>query len=261
MANIIRAIWYQLKKDSYMIYSSLLAVVIGVFLLADGGISTDNGGIFYIDMKHLYAVMMAALPILWASRICGGDYNNKTINYEMLAGHTRAESYFGRLLLSVLLILGVLSILILIPQVVVTIWHGYGRQVSFYWEMVELLAAVLLCVRIICYVNFCSVLLRNSYAAMFISYIGIGFSLFLVLIVREICDIKVVTDNMIGVVRLFDLMGESNYAPQVINGQEINVYKLAMRGREVAGTLIVSAAVSVFYILAGYGIVKKRDME
>lgn len=96
MWNIIKSQWYQLIRDKR---------VRGIFivtLLFNGAITFANldtweetlkGGMITADLASFYGVMGLIFLLAITAFVMGTDFTDKTLNYEILAGHSRGEVF------------------------------------------------------------------------------------------------------------------------------------------------------------------------
>lgn len=93
MWNIMKSQNYQTRGDNLVIYGFLIAFVFPVLGLLMGGDSIIfedlNGGMYLMISSSMFPFAAMIMSLITATRICGWDSTDKTINYEIMAGHSR----------------------------------------------------------------------------------------------------------------------------------------------------------------------------
>ena len=131
MWNVMKAQMYQLKKDVLAFSVALLGLAVTFIANMEAfeqGM-TGSEGMAYMgeSMSALFGLL--AIMIIVAN-VMGKDFADKTLNYEILSGHTRKEVFFGRLVVAT--IPGVLcSFLTIIAfPLTLTLINGWGNTME-----------------------------------------------------------------------------------------------------------------------------------
>ena len=87
MWNIVRAQNYQLRRDNYIInvFIIIIAITVGTMLM-DGFLSEDVATYISAGLAENFLLILIALMFI-VTRCSGWDFNDKTINYELMTSH------------------------------------------------------------------------------------------------------------------------------------------------------------------------------
>ena len=94
MWNLLKALNYQTKRDNVTIYAVIIGLLMSAMMFIDVDIAETDGGQFAAVSGEVLPMALAYMMIILITRICGWDQTDKTINYEILSGHSRASVYF-----------------------------------------------------------------------------------------------------------------------------------------------------------------------
>ena len=131
MWNVIRAQIYQLRRDVLAWGVSFLALACTFIINLDSFDEKATGSqVFTVMGDNMNIIFGFLVLMIIVANVMGKDYMDKTINYEILSGHTRKDVFFGRLIVATTV--GVLcSFLVIIAvPVVLTLMHGWGNTME-----------------------------------------------------------------------------------------------------------------------------------
>ena len=263
MLNIIKSQSYQLKRDNFFYYALLAAGYI-FFMSAVIGQSKQllsiNGATFaseWASMSLTYTVLVFVLVL--ACRIVGGDYNDKTVNYEILSGHSRSTIYWSRMVACFMWIIPTALILMLFPVFFLTILNGWGDNAEFWPTMLRFLLALLPVVRMICEFSLLTLIFRNCYFGMIFGFIiaeSVEMSV-------SIIDLYNDTDfcRFIASQNMMRMLGVENARLGFVNGEDIMLYDSMPTAENVILTVCMSVGVSALCLFLGWLLTKKRDLH
>ncbi len=263
MRNLKKALNYQLKRDNGIIYI-LLAVgaIVAIMILELSrkyAFSEITGSQYVISMGGNLQIILGMLVIFLTARIVGWDYNDKTINYEVLAGHSRGEIFLSRVLVSLTWGMITATIVIFLPLLIFGLLNGWGNTSDMAGVLVRYGLALFPIFRLVCEIILLTVLVKNCYMAMILGYTLFLFLLVFVIMAQLTIDFEVTTQlSSINMQLLFVL---DKYSFGYIDGEDVMVYDAAPELGLVMGTIAVSLVVGVACLLIGYGYFKKSDME
>lgn len=261
MINIIKAQNYQIKGDIVIISTFLLCLVIpflGILLDVENP-GEMTGSMCLITMGEGYAMILAVVSVIFTGRICGWDFADKTMNYEVLSGHSRWSVYWGRVLASLFwgLIAGI--VIMALPLMVMTLLHGWGQSVEFGTVFPRLLLLVLTQGRLICELVLLTFLFKNGYVSMILGWVFYASGVVFSIVIEESFDIQMdvqfVSTNMSG------LMQFDNYSSQYIGGQDVMVFEGGIAQALVGKTVLWSLVVGALCLLAGFLYFRKCDLD
>ena len=251
---------YQIKGDNVIIYGILAALLIPVLpIFFDGTDMGDmTGGLFAVSAFGTLPIALLIISLVLISRICGWDMNDKTINYEVLSGHSRGQIYFGRVLMSIVYTLVAGIIVMVLPIAVITMIKGWGENVAVYDMLIR--ALVMLCpyIRWMCELVLVVFLVKNSDIALVMGWVMYAVVLIVQMIVYEAADITLIFP--FASINMMSLSEITNTKLELVNGELIPVFDAALNASEITNSIVVSIVVAVVCVMAGYVVFKKRDM-
>lgn len=256
MFNIIKSQNYQIRHDLFSVIAMIIFAGITVYLSVCDNVT---GGEKFVAMGSNSPMLWLIVCLVFGARIAAWDYNDKTINYELLAGHSRKEMFLGRFVSAFFWCIVICALIALIPLIVCSIRNGWGENVDFVNCMVRIMVSFLVMVRVLSEFFFLAVLLRNCYVTYAVSYILIGCSMVMVLIMSEMFGVEL--SCVLGYLAMSDMLELTNSHLEWINGGDISVYESALELTDTMKVIVSSVAVTLVCLLGGYRIFQKRDME
>lgn len=262
MWNIMKALNYQAKRDNVIIIGFCLAIFIHLIAFA-GNISAapqdwDGSGAVVL-CSEIYPILAGLLPLVIVCRICGWDFDDKTINYELLSGHSRNSVFSARVILSLLWgIIGTAAVIFL-PIAGITMAGGWGYSLNAGDMLLRGLISLFPLFRIICVWILMTTLLRSSFKTLVLGYLlYVVTGLIMVIAEESFKPIHFATFTLSNLTKLLSL---SNYSLVYINGEDVAVYHTALETSEIYGSVFVSLAVGMVCLALGWGIFYRRDMD
>ncbi len=260
MWNIMKAQNYQTKGDNLVIL-----VLLAGFLLPTGAVLIDfdvselSGSLFMAQLGSVLPSFLGMVLVILVSRICGWDAGDKTINYEILAGHSRAEVYFGRVIMSVIWGLGSGIAMLVLPVLGITLINGWGDSMNPGNAAVHCVLFLFPMLRLICEFAMLTFLMRDCYKAMLVGWVFFAVSVIGIMVYEELMD-RVLTLQLV-ITNMRQVIGFDNYKLEYIEGEDIPVYMTGMDAPLVIGTILVSLLVGGACLAIGYAVFKKQDMD
>ncbi|MGN0650484.1 MAG: hypothetical protein ACI4KM_08620 [Oscillospiraceae bacterium] len=258
MLNIIKAQNYQARNDLVIVVALLFIGVIYVLSpqLNNVPFSELTGSMYAVNSEKTFLLFIV---LFITARICGWDQSDKTINYEILAGHGRAAVYFGRIITCLIWTLASCAVLMFAPLGFCSAVNGWGYSADFSWVMIRCLLAFLPIIRVTLELALFTFLLRSSGLSIVLGYLLIEFS--------ALADFLFGMDSdsgiswALGVPNLMHVAGFSDYSYGYVNGEDVVVYNSALEPPLIFGTVAASVIVGAVCLLLGYVVFKKRDMK
>ena len=260
MKGLTKSYLYQIRKTGLakIVFFALLFMQISMLLgewgYRDGKLTiveylADNGYIMQI-IAVVYAVMMVGI-------ICSMDFMDKTMNYELMSGHTRAQVYMSKILVSILYGCIGYAVILAVPVIVGRIFLNLEYGVDVKELVLRGLISILPAARIICEFIFFAFVVRNAYVIM-----ACGFFLFLggQMLPEVLGDPHSVFLGVTCFSRLTQFESWTTYTLQdTVN--MIRVFGYELSGGEIAGVIISSVIIGGFFLLIGYTFFKKDDLR
>lgn len=260
MWNIIKAQNYQTKRDNVTVYGILAGMV---YLLAglisiDGSLSDITGSLWLVYMGAEMPIVLAIITLILTARICGWDYADKTMNYEVLAGHSRGAVYWGRIITSMLWGIPVGIIMLLLPMLLFTVTKGWGVSMSLQGALLHLLLLLFPMLRLICEFALLTFLLKNCYAAMLIGWVLYASVNIIAMVAEETAEVRLTVQ--FAATNMAALLNFSNYTIKYIDGEDVMVFDTALDSALAVQSAAVSLLVGAVCLIIGYICFKKSDM-
>lgn len=262
MWNIIKAQNYQVRRDNLTIYILIVGLVVPLLVASMNsgtGIESLTGSIAMANLGEVVFVMLGAILLILTSRICGWDQADKTMNYEVLSGHSRSEVFFARVLVS-LLWGGVIGMVIAIfPVLLCTIISGWGVNMNLSDIVLRYLLLLFPIFRLICEFILLTFLLRDCYKTMLIGWVFYDVTIIGAMIYEEVTDYTM-TVQFAGL-NISYLMEFSNAKIEYINGEDVSVYVTAIEPSVALATILVSLLVGAACLMIGYAVFRREDIH
>lgn len=261
MWNIMKAINYQVRRDNLTVYTFLFLVPIPflTFIFNPGSMEGLTGSLYmanYLSEGILLAVIAAAVL---SSRICGWDFNDKTINYELLCGHSRESVFFGRVLTAVLWSLLAAGLILFMPLILFTVLHGWGPSMELSDAVLRILLFLLPYFRQLAFFILLTFLFSNSSGGLTGSLVTFMASFLGIEILEDTKHISLTAQ--LSITNMMELLTFSNSRNKLIGGEEIPVYTSSVSSDMIWGSILFSVVMIIIYIGIVYVYFKKRDMS
>lgn len=218
-----------------------------------------TGSYLPIMMGEPNMIIPSIFVILLTARIMGWDYTDKTLNYELMAGHSRGAVYWSRVCVSLMQVMAGCVIFLFLPLLVFGIINGWGHTTDMGNIILRYVLSFLPLFRLVGECVLLTVLLKNCYMAMIIGYVLYASSMMFILVLEPLVDIKWTTQ--LCFVNLKNLLYLDKFRLQYINGEDVTVYETALESGLIVGTIGVSLVVGVACLGLGYLYFKKSDMN
>ena len=187
MWNVIKAQNYQIKRSNstwYVILFGLAFYVLVCFDMDSIEYLKITGSAYFMQISGMLPFVGVAMMLVLTCKVCGGDLTDKTMNYEILGGHSRRKIYFGRCAVAMLWSFGVGYLMVLIPVLFFTVINGWGDSVSWKTVLICYGLAAFPFLRLLCGFVMLTFLVRNMYAAGILGWTFYSFSMFAMLILE-----------------------------------------------------------------------------
>ncbi len=266
MFNLIKAQKYQLTHNAIVLLVSVVLIALTLsnltYLSPQSIRGTEpNGGIFAAISAENYIFIFLLLSCFFACYICGLDFNDKTINYELMAGHSRKSVFWSRVIVSLIVVLVGGLLLIVVPVGGVTLFLGWGKNITFSAVVLRFGLSLLALMRMSCFLIFLTFLIRNAYFAMVAGYMLNIFCLMGSLILSEIRSLDFELTYHLSLTNLMELLTFDNYKMGFIDGKDAMVFIADTEPSLIIGTVASSLIMSAVWLTLGYLVFRKRDIH
>lgn len=263
MWNLIKAQKYQLIRDKVTkwIWTIFLGslVVFFVSYMRNESLSELTGSVIPIILGEMNMIIIGIFVILVTARVMGWDYTDKTLNYELMAGHSRGDVYWSRVLLGLMLTMAGCVIYLFLPLLIFGVINGWGYTTDMGDILLRYGLSFLPLFRLVGECVLLTVLLKNCYMVMIIGYVLYYSSMIIMLVLEPLVDIKWTTQFCI--VNFSKLLYMNKSRLHYINGEDVLVYQTALESELLIGTIGVSLIVGIACLGLGYLYFKKSDMN
>jgi len=263
MLNVIKSQLYQFRKEriTKLLFFGLIAMFILIPFIAviQAKVMTTpmtgaTGGGYFASNLRFFIFMPLVYVAAVVAQICGQDFVDKTANYELMSGRRRYQSYFGRVIPSV--IIGTIGFLIIAatPVITVTVINGWGDKISVWNVVLRYALMIFPTIRVACEFVFFTFLIKNPYIVM-----GLGYLYSMVSMYAEIFpsdgfvffgSTNIILLSMVDIWTNYGLEGDINF-----------IYESALPSSDIIGTIVISLIVSAAALLLGYVFFKNDDMN
>ncbi len=265
MYHIIRSMRYYARRDLVVVVSLITlmaAPVTACFYSVLGGESSirDITACGYVTgLAPDLSVIALFACMLIASRITGTDAGDRTLNYELLAGHRRAEAYFGRAAAS--LLWGGLLVFFLqaLPLVYLTVLNGWGPEADMGDVILRQLLLGAVMFRIVSFSVMAATLARGAGKGMVCIYLLVEVEAIVTGIAEEMAGVQLRWWTMITAWMM--LVNYDNAKSAVVDGREIMRFETEVPVQMRVWTVVVSVAFGIAYLLAGYMVFRRKDRD
>lgn len=264
MNNIIKSLHYQTRRDNFTIYAFLIAIGMiilnHVLMTIDYNIENITGSEYTTYfMYDMLPIVIMLFCIVLVPRICGWDYTDKTINYDILIGHSRKEVFFSRVIVAFTWALPSLMLLALVPSFLFSLFAGWGHNAELSDVLIRYVLLIFPLFRFICEFIMLTFLLKNFFAAMVIGFIYMEASFMMIIMVEEATDFQF--NYILSVSNILSLCNYSNSKMGYVNGEDIQIYDFSLEPSYIIGTILVSLIMGTLCLLLAYKNFEKADMK
>lgn len=263
MQNIIKSLHYQTIRDNVTYYAFLALILCYILVFSDlDGAFSLTGSEYFIYSQALFALPIACFLVILVTRICGWDYVDKTMNYEILIGHNRKEVFFSRIWVSFVWCMPVAVISFILPPLVLSLINGWGIYMDMGDMIIRCVLSLFTIFRMYCECVLFTFLTKNCYIGLIVSFLFIEFSSVIPQAFEEIGRIKM--GNFITAFSMANFMKLTtpvDYSYQYINGKDEMLFDMSVDPSFAAATIIVSLVAGIGCILLSYLYFRKSDMK
>lgn len=261
MLNIIKAQSRQFLKDRFTWYTLFVGFVFPILIIilnSGSGFDALSGSAGVPALAEISTFILPMVLLIFTSRTCGWDSADKTINYEVLSGHTRKEIYMGRVVVSAFWSWLAGFCIMVFPVFVISAVNGWGVSMSLRDAVFRMLLAMLVLFRLLCEFVLLTVILGDCYKAMVVGLPFYNVSIIGAMMIHELTEIK--AESLLASAGMMRLADFSRYSLQYIGGEDVCVYDAALPVSLALDLAVSSLAAGAVCLLLGYIIFRKRDL-
>lgn len=259
MKRLIAALNYQVKRDNFTYYAFIAGFAfVGLGLMCADGALNLTGAEYTVQCGFTAPMVLGVAGMMLAVRICGWDMSDKTINYEIAAGHSRRDVYLARVIVSLMWCFFAGAVLLGVPVLLSAVFSGWGDNMDGGLAFIRYLLIVFPLFRMVCCIIMLTFVTKNA--------LGAGIAAYLLMGAESIADtyFEMMTDHELtvelAVSNITELLTFNSYMGY-INGEDVTVYDAALSPSFVILTVVVSVAAGGLYLYLGYLSFKRADMK
>ena len=242
MSNIFKAMIYRILKSKILVYTLLCSVVFPFVLSFVGLWSENEEQAFYGTWDNFFFIENLVFLVFVCAYNCA-DYKNKTINFEVMNGHSPLAIFGGRTFAFVVFVEIMFNVGFAITHFMLKTNLMYASIVSNHqFGVLRIVTIEVILLTYLIYYVVCSFVLRNTLFALVVSWMGFAFS-----------GIVVFLDDIVYLPngdRLSTIIGANTV--KFIMLDETTVSKLLL-------TILISVSFSIVLLVIGFKNVSKQE--
>lgn len=259
MNNIMKAQLYQVRKTKF---TSLVFVVIALLnlLMYFGELDYQNyemtagGYIAGMGTSMLFTAVIFA--IIFTGYVCGGDFTDRTSNYELMSGYTRRQVYFAHAAVSIVVGTIGTAILLILPVIIGNASYGWGTEITVGEALLRYGLSILVVMRMICEFVFLTYVVKTPYITM-----AGGYAVFML---GQFFSMNMISSSSVFLgITCFNKLGsfESWFTYSLDTVDLIKVYDVTLSAGDIASIVISSIGIGGLFLWMGYKFFAKDDMN
>ncbi|MBR6402693.1 MAG: hypothetical protein IKS48_04865 [Eubacterium sp.] len=261
MKNIIKSIVYEILHSKLLLRMYLLFLGLYVFV-AIINIDTGEGAGKTSGMLADGGALVYEIPIfvlaLVVGVICGEDYKDKVANYEVLSGHSRKRIFLARSLFAIIAASVSCLVISFIPLIAGNIYAGWGNKLVLGDVVSRYLLLIFPYMRLAAFLVVITFVVKNHYAMMAIGFFIMEASIVMAELTNK-ANVYISIYNM-KMLTSFDSWNIYNTDP-VEGIIEYSSYNSSLNSEMVIGTIVVSLALTAFYLFLGYALFRRDELS
>ena len=263
MFELTKSVNYTLRRDRLVRITFLTLLVLPFLAMYISGMFEGvsfeelTASAYLINIGSAILEFFLFATMILSAKAVGGDSGDKTMNYELSSGHSRASVYWTRILNGVVWSVILVVAMSWIPYGVLTIVNGWGVETAPREVMLRLFLSVFPLLRFAGGFMLVTSLVDSAEAG-----IAVGYA---IVLVETILDGVLETVDTIdrtylfGISNLGKVLDYKNSWEYVENKKAITWYDFSSPIDLIIGTIAVSAVLAAIYVTLGYVVFKKRD--
>lgn len=263
MWNVIKAQAYQLMRDKLAWGGFLFAILINGLLSILNIDEIESGSEFAIGMGSVSVLLGMMVLLIIVANVMAKDFTDKTLNYEILSGHSRWEVFFGRFLVA--MVAGVMAgffVLIFMPCVITMIF-GWGDLMDLQGFVIRCGLVFVTMMSVVSQVAFVAVLTKNPYITVVVGYLFSCVQILLGALGHEFTELSAASETpLLSVGFCFNkLFVFDDWYTFFLNEQEQIFYESAVEPQLIIATIGTAVITLVALAVLSYVFFKHDDLN
>lgn len=266
MWNIIRAQFYQLVRDKVtwfvLFFTIALNAVFSFGIVVEDAGETLSGSYVVANIGSMYCISSLLFLMIIMANAMGKDFMDKTLNYEILSGHSRNEVFFGRFIVAMLTgMTGTLLIMILFPCII-TVISGWGTAMEMQGILLRYTLIFISLFRICCELALFTILTKNPYVTYLVGFLAGYLQMLLPMAQTQFPDwFADANPVVLAVWNCLDLLNFQENASSVLHEAGPILYQSSVGTAMITQTIGVSVTVGVAALVIGSIYFQKNDLN
>ena len=264
MKNIMKALRYQTLRDNVTYY-----ILIGMLYLFGVAIFGETNGLLSLTGSEyascsaiIYGALGSMAILLFTTRIFGWDYTDKTLNYEILIGHSRKDAFWSRVLVSLSWALPFMIIIMFVPLLLLTAINGWGIYSDMSNIIIRWVLSVFPMFRLFCECVLITTLLKNCYLGLVIGFLLTEIAYSVMMAIEEMGKIELGLFAVIqSTCNMDKLISCPDYTFEYINGKDEMVFITEIDPVFAVLSVAVSLLVGIGCLMLAYRFFRKTDLN
>lgn len=262
MYNVFKSQLYQLRRD-IVIWGIVIGALAATFILHLDAFEAKLTGSETLAGMNDPATMslMAAMLVLMVivANVMGKDFLDKTLNYEVLSGHTRKEVFFGRLIVATTIGVFCSFLVIIAVPATLTAINGWGNTMALQGVLIRYSLVFVTLFRIAWELAFLTTLSKNPYITYLLALI-LGESQFIISTAQmHFTDFKV--SPLLPIANCLNLLTFQDWSTFFLDETDQIVYSSAVTSEMMFWALIPSIVIGAVVILLTYVFFRHDDLN
>lgn len=266
MFNIIKSLNYSARRDTVNWITIITLIVLPPFICyLVGMLNTDSTSVMTpsayfasTEMGTVFIFMCFGIMIL-ASKAMSGDASDKTINYELMAGHSRDKVFAGRVIASLLWGGVLVFVIMLLPLGYLSLFNGWGVETNMNEVLLRSALTIFPIMRFTALTIMIASISRSAGKGIALSYALFMVTTLIASILQDMFEIDL--NFSFSMTNAATLLSTSNSRYEVINGKTECIFDTSVPGDLIWKTIVVSLVFAAIYLTIAYINFKKTDRD
>lgn len=258
MKNTFRSIVYVITRSKLLIISFISLVILMAVITGANMAGGSTSGLYLggASISFMFPIVIVGVAV---GIVCCSDMKDKVSNYEILSGHSREEFYFARFICAVVLASVLGFILSFIPMIYGNLFYGWGDKLIFSEVLIRQLLFIFPLLRLSAFFVCVSFVVRND-----LIMTAAGFAMGLITPIMLSLFSEASDSFFISIYNFNYLMDFNKWEIYNVASDGIVKYMTGVSTvtpEMVTGTILISLFMTVVYMLLGYGLFRRSDIE
>ena len=266
MFNIIKSLNYSTRRDTlnWITIITLIALplfvcyLVGMLNPDSTSVMTPSAYFASTEMGTVFIFMCFGIMIL-ACKVMSGDAGDKTINYELMAGHSRDKVFAGRVIASFLWGAVLVFVIMLLPLGYLTLINGWGVETNMNEVLLRSFLTIFPIIRFTALTIMIASISRSAGKGIALSYALFLITTLIASILQDMFEIDL--KFSFSMTNAASLLSTQNSWYEVVDGKTVVIFDTSVPGDLIWKTIVVSIVAAAIYLTIAYINFKKTDRD